>query len=131
MQAKEQFAQMQAQGGVVYDSWLDEADYTIVAGTCQMLDTDELKSLYDKANNQLVPELLSHPNPMVQAVALAIQKEMFDVYGAPKQLLLLIDKAIGVVVATPPPPVMPPNPGGPPDGPSGAPKQPKPPGGPQ
>lgn len=131
MQAQAQFLQQQQAGGVEYDSWLNEADYTIVSGTCQMLDTDELKSLYDKANNQLVPELLSHPNPMVQSVGLAIQKEMFDVYGAPKQLLLLIDQAIGVVVATPPPPIPPPDAGGAPNGPSGAPKQPAPPGGPQ
>ena len=125
LQATMNSAQRQAQGGIELDQWFNEADYTIAAGTCQTLDTDELKALYDKANVQVVPELLGNPNPQMQAVGLAVQLEMFKVYGAPQRLQDLIVQAISIVIAPPPPPpgMGPPGPGGAPvpQGPHGPP----------
>ena len=120
MEAELQDMQLRAAGGVGYDEWFNEADYSIVAGTTVALDTDEMKALYDKANVQVVPELLGNPNPMMQTVGLAIQLEMFRVYGAPERLLQLITQAISIISAPPPPPMgMPPGPGGGPPQPQG------------
>ena len=117
MEAELQDMQLKAAGGVGYDEWFNEADYSIVAGTTVLLDTDAIKALYDKANVQVVPELLGNPNPQMQVIGLGIQREMFKVYGAPERLLDLITQAMAVLSAPPPPPMMPPpgapGPGGP------------------
>ena len=122
MEAQLQDMQLKAAGGVGYDEWFNEADYSIVAGTTVVLDTDEMKALYDKCNVQLVPELMGNPNIQVQVIGLGIQREMFKVYGAPERLIDLITQAMAVLSA--PPPMPPPGMGGPP-GPGGPPMQPQ------
>ena len=116
MEAELEQMDLKAQGGLEYDTWFNEADYSIVAGTTVTLDTDEMKALYDKLNVQVVPELLGNPNPLLQGVGLAMQREDFIVYGAPQRLIDLITQAIGIITAPPPPPppgMMPPGAPGP------------------
>jgi len=123
MEAELEQLDLKAQGGVDFDTWLNEADYAIVAGTCVAVDADEIRALMDKLNVQVVPELLGNPNPMMQAVALAMQLENFKSYNAPARIIPLNTQAIGILTAPPPPPppgMMPP--GGPP-GPGGPPPQ--------
>lgn len=108
--AQNQHDQFVAQGGVDFDAWLGEADYLVVAGTTQRKDTDNEKDCYDKAGATVIPEMLSNPNPMVQAIAMQMQRRQLELAGAPADMLGLMDKVVGLLVQPPPPMMMPPPP---------------------
>ena len=126
-----QFQTMDAQnnGQVDYDSWLSEAEYTVISGTTKRKDTDEELAVYNQAAQQLIPEFISSGNFMLMTIAIAIQRRQFEIAGAPQALLSLIDKAVAIMGTPPPPP--PGAPGAPPPqhgGPNGSnrPNQPPP-----
>lgn len=133
-QIAQKLAQYQTQaslssGEVDYDSWISEAEYTVVTGTTKRKDTDAELEVYNQAVQQIIPEFISSGNFMLQTIALAIQRRQLELAGSPQSLLQLIDKAIGIMgTPPPPPPGMPPPGGGPP--PPGAPPGPPQHGGP-
>ncbi len=128
LQAQEQDMMLRQQGGITFDEWLNEADYTIAGGSTRRKDVDEEKEVYSEAANQLEPALFKSGLPPLQIVALRIARQRFEVYGAPQDLLSAIDAAAEVLSQQmmPPPPGMGP-PGMPPGGPepgSGGPEAP-------
>ncbi len=128
LQAQEQDMMLRQQGGITFDEWLAEADYTIAGGSTRRKDVDEEKEVYSEAANQLEPALFKSGLPPLQIVALRIARQRFEVYGAPQDLLSAIDAAAEVLSQQmmPPPPGMGP-PGMPPGGPepgSGGPEAP-------
>lgn len=128
MKAEEQDMILRSQGGITFEEWLNEADYSIAGGSTRRKDVDEEKEVYGEAANQLEPALFKSGLPPLQIVALRIARQRFEVYGAPQDLLQAIDAAAEVLSMQmmPPPPGMGP-PGGPPGGPepgSGGPKAP-------
>lgn len=105
-------------GGISFDEWLREADYTVAGGSTRRKDVDEEKEVYGEAANQLEPALFKSGLPPLQIVALRIARQRFEVYGAPKDLLEAIDAAAEVLSMQmmPPPPLPPGAPGEPPPG---------------
>ena len=113
MQAEEQDMMLRQQGGITFDEWLTEADYTIQGGSTRRKDVDEEKEVYSEAANQLEPALFKSGMPPLQIVALRIARQRFEVYGAPQDLLQAIDAAAEVLASIPMMPPGPPPPGGP------------------
>lgn len=113
MQAEEQDMMLRAQGGITFDEWLAEADYTVAGGSTRRKDVDEEKEVYGEAANQLEPALFKSGMPPLQIVALRIARQRFEVYGAPQDLLQAIDAAAEVLASIPMMPPGPPPPGGP------------------
>lgn len=113
MQAEEQDMMLRQQGGITFDEWLTEADYTVQGGSTRRKDVDEEKEVYSEAANQLEPALFKSGMPPLQIVALRIARQRFEVYGAPQDLLQAIDAAAEVLASIPMMPPGPPPPGGP------------------
>lgn len=117
LQAEEQDMMLRSQGGITFDEWLTEADYTVQGGSTRRKDVDEEKEVYSEAANQLEPALFKSGLPPLQIVALRIARQRFEVYGAPQDLLGAIDAAAEVLAQQMmPPPPMPPGPPAPPGG---------------
>lgn len=123
MQAEEQDMMLRQQGGITFEEWLTEADYTVQGGSTRRKDVDEEKEVYSEAANQLEPALFKSGMPPLQIVALRIARQRFEVYGAPQDLLQAIDAAAEVLASIPMMPPGPPPPGGPEPG-SGGPEAP-------
>lgn len=124
MQAQVQEMELRAQGGVTFDEWLKEADYTVQGGSTRRKDVSEEKEVYAEAANQLEPALFKSGMPPLMLVALRIARERFQVFGAPQALLNDIDAAAEAIAMLPPPmPPPPPGGGGPQPG-SGGPEAP-------
>ncbi len=115
LQAQEQDMMLRQQGGITFEEWLAEADYTVQGGSTRRKDVDEEKEVYSEAANQLEPALFKSGMPPLQIVALRIARQRFEVYGAPRDLLMAIDAAAEVLsqqMMPPPPGAMPPPGGG-------------------
>jgi hypothetical protein len=126
MQAQIQEMELRAQGGITFDEWLKEANYTVQGGSTRRKDVSEEKEVYAEAANQLEPALFKSGVPPLMLVALRIARQRFQTFGAPQALLNDIDAAAEVIAMTPPPlPPMPPGGGGPQPG-SGGPEAPPP-----
>ncbi len=126
MKAQEQDMMLRQQGGITFDEWLNEADYTIAGGSTRRKDVDEEKEVYSEAANQLEPTLFKTGLPPLMISALRIARQRFEVYGAPRDLLDTIDAAAEFVATMPLPfPTAPPGGGGPQPG-SGGPPAPPP-----
>lgn len=123
MKAEEQDIMLRQQGGITFDEWLNEADYTIAGGSTRRKDVDEEKEVYGEAANQLEPTLFKTGVPPLMMMALRIARQRFEVYGAPKDLLDTIDAAAEFVATMPLPYPTAPPPGGPQPG-SGGPEAP-------
>jgi hypothetical protein len=123
MQAEEQDMMLRQQGGITFDEWLNEADYTVQGGSTRRKDVDEEKEVYSEAANQLEPTLFKTGLPPLMISALRIARQRFEVYGAPKDLLDTIDAAAEFVSTMPLPFPPAPPPGGPQPG-SGGPEAP-------
>ena len=113
LQAQDQDMMLRQQGGITFDEWLNEADYTVQGGSTRRKDVDEEKEVYSEAANQLEPALFKSNMPPLQIVALRIARQRFEVYGAPRDLLMAIDAAAEVLASIPMMPPGPPPPGGP------------------
>jgi hypothetical protein len=114
MKAQEQDMMLRQQGGITFDEWLNEADYTIAGGSTRRKDVDEEKEVYSEAANQLEPTLFKTGLPPLMISALRIARQRFEVYGAPRDLLDTIDAAAEFVSTMPLPfPPAPPGGGGP------------------
>jgi hypothetical protein len=123
MKAEEQDMMLRQQGGITFDEWLNEAEYTIAGGSTRRKDVDEEKEVYGEAANQLEPTLFKTGVPPLMMMALRIARQRFEVYGAPKDLLDTIDAAAEFVATMPLPYPTAPPPGGPQPG-SGGPEAP-------
>lgn len=126
MKAQIQEAELRAQGGITFDEWLKEANYTVQGGSTRRKDVDAEKEVYAEAANQLEPILYKSGMPPLMLVALRIARERFQVFGAPQSLLNDIDAAAEVIASIPPPPPPPPPGGGGPQPGSGGPEAPPP-----
>ena len=125
MKAQEQDMMLRQQGGITFDEWLNEADYTIAGGSTRRKDVDEEKEVYSEAANQLEPTLFKTGLPPLMIAALRIARQRFEVYGAPKDLLDTIDASAEFVATMPLPfPPAPPGGGGPQPGSGGPPAPP-------
>lgn len=116
-EAAQQIADQEAPDNLVdFEQWLLEADVDVEAGSMRRRDVDQEIDVYQEANNQLVPTLLQHPDPRVQATALRISARGFEVQGAPRELVDQVRSVADLVQATPPapPPGAAPAPAGPP-----------------
>lgn len=125
LQAEEQTMQLQAQGGVTFETWLMETDYSVAGGSTRRKDVDEEKEVYAEASNQFVPALMKTGAPPLMAIGLRIEQEKYRLIGAPQTLLNDMSEAIQIIMTPPPPPVaidpatgqpLPPPPGLPPPG---------------
>lgn len=123
LQAQEQDIMLRQQGGITFDEWLTEADYTVAGGSTRRKDVDEEKEVYSEAANQLEPTLFKTGLPPLMISALRIARQRFEVYGAPRDLLDTIDAAAEFVATMPLPFPTAPPPGGPQPG-SGGPEAP-------
>lgn len=123
MQAEEQDMMLRQQGGITFDEWLNEAEYTIAGGSTRRKDVDEEKEVYSEAANQLEPTLFKTGLPPLMISALRIARQRFEIYGAPKDLLDTIDASAEFIATMPLPYPTAPPPGGPQPG-SGGPEAP-------
>lgn len=105
LQAQMQTQELAAQGGVTFDTWLKETDYSVAGGSTRRKDVDEEKEVYAQASGQLVPALMKAGVPALMAIGLRIEQEKFKLIGAPQTLLNDISEAIAIIM-TPPPPMM-------------------------
>lgn len=127
MKAEEQDMMLRQTGGITFDEWMNESDYTVAGGSTRRKDVDEEKEVYSEAANQLEPTLFKTGLPPLMISALRIARQRFEVYGAPKDLLDTLDAAAEFVATMPLPFPPAPPPGGPPGGPqpgSGGPEAP-------
>ncbi len=125
LQAQEQDMMLRQQGGITFDEWLAEADYTVAGGSTRRKDVDEEKEVYSEAANQLEPTLFKTGLPPLMTMALRIARQRFEVYGAPQDLLNTIDAAAEFVSTMPLPFPTAPPPGGPQPGSGGPPAPPQ------
>jgi hypothetical protein len=103
MQAEEQDMLLRQQGGITFEEWLREADYTVQGGSTRRKDVDAEKEVYAESANQTEPMLYKSGIPPLQIVALRIMRQRFEVYGAPQDLLAAIDAAAEVISQMPMP----------------------------
>ncbi len=125
LQAQEQDMMLRQQGGITFEEWLAEADYTVAGGSTRRKDVDEEKEVYSEAANQLEPTLFKTGLPPLMTMALRIARQRFEVYGAPKDLLDTIDAAAEFTASMPLPFPTAPPPGGPQPGSGGPPAPPQ------
>lgn len=126
-QAEEQDMMLRQQGGITFDEWLNEAEYTIAGGSTRRKDVDEEKEVYADAANRLAPIWFKTGLPPLMIASLRVDRQRLEVAGAPKDLLDTIDAAAEFVSTMPLPFPTAPPPGGPPGGPepgSGGPEAP-------
>ncbi len=124
LQAEEQDMMLRQQGGITFEEWLKEAEYTVQGGSTRRKDVDEEKEVYSEAANQLEPTLFKTGIPPFMMMALRIARQRFEVYGAPKDLLDTIDAAAEFAATMPLPFPTAPPPGGPQPGAGGPPAPP-------
>lgn len=124
MQAEEQDMMLRQQGGITFDEWLNEAEYTIAGGSTRRKDVDEEKEIYADAANTLAPVWFKTGLPPLMIASMRIERQRMETVGAPKDLLDTIDAAAEFVATMPLPfPPAPPGGGGPQPG-SGGPEAP-------
>ncbi len=123
LQAEEQDMTLRQQGGITFDEWLKEADYTVQGGSTRRKDVDEEKEIYADASNKLAPVWFKTGLPPLMIASMRIDRQRMETAGAPRDLLDAIDAAAEFVATMPLPFPTAPPPGGPQPG-SGGPEAP-------
>ncbi len=123
LQAEEQDMMLRQQGGITFDEWLNEADYTVAGGSTRRKDVDEEKEIYADAANTLAPVWFKTGLPPLMIASMRIERQRMELAGAPRDLLNAIDAAAEFVATMPLPFPTAPPPGGPQPG-SGGPEAP-------
>jgi hypothetical protein len=106
LQAQEQEMMLLQQGGVTFETWLMETDYSVAGGSTRRKDVDEEKEVYAEASNQFVPALFKTNVPALMGIGLRIEQEKYRLIGASQELLNNMSEAIAIVMAPPPPPMI-------------------------
>lgn len=123
MKAEEQDMFLRQQGGITFDEWLNEADYTVQGGSTRRKDVDEEKEVYADASNKLAPVWFKTGLPPLMIASLRVDRQHMEIVGAPRDLLDTIDAAAEFIATMPMPFPTAPPPGGPQPG-SGGPEAP-------
>jgi hypothetical protein len=94
------------QGGVTFETWLMETDYSVAGGSTRRKDVDEEKEVYAEFSNQMGAAWLKSGVPALMALAVRVEQEKYRLVGASQTLLNNMDEAIAIILAPPPPPMI-------------------------